>query len=102
MKEQQKQKLSRFANGYRITWLVPVEAVAYGSIITLGLKYGFGLAIPLVLVPFFVVLKKVASMEQKPAKTRVAKQKKTGSRPAFEQITIPSEIRTKKPTFQSV
>jgi len=36
------------------------------------------------------------------AKTKVTKQEKISPRPAFEQISIPNRIRTKKPTFQSV
>lgn len=53
--------------GFRIAWLVPIEVITYGAILTLGIKYGLIVALPLVLVPFFAVLAGVAG-----AKPRVS------------------------------
>jgi hypothetical protein len=46
-------------------------------------------------------LESFAVIEYKHKKTRVAKRRFAGSRPSFEQIKIPTRIRTKKPAFQS-
>lgn len=45
-------------------------------------------------------LESYAVIEYKHKKTRVAKRRFAGSRPSFEQIKIPTRIRTKKPAFQ--
>lgn len=53
------------SGGFRTVWLVFIETIAYGSMLTIGLKYSFLVAVPLVLVPFFVVLKKITDNEPK-------------------------------------
>lgn len=53
------------SGGFRIAWLIPLEALAYGSVLTIGMKYGFWITVPLVFLPFFVILKKIADRELK-------------------------------------
>ena len=120
--------------GYHVAWLIPLEGLFAFSMLTVGLKFGFGAAFLVVLPIFGYAIKKIADnepkvtydveswskaldiaiqnnqdiptlesyavIEHKQQKTRVAKRKFAGSRPTFEQIRMPSGIRTKKPTFQ--
>ena len=43
-------------DGYRIGWLIPVEALCYGSLLGFGLKFGFLLVTPVVFTLFFAAL----------------------------------------------
>ena len=43
-------------DGYRIGWLMPVEALCYGSLLGFGLKFGFLLVTPVVFTLFFAAL----------------------------------------------
>ena len=43
-------------DGYRIGWLIPVEALCYGSLLCFGLKFGFLLVTPVVFTLFFAAL----------------------------------------------
>ena len=43
-------------DGYRIGWLIPVEALCYGSLLGFGLKFGFLLVTPIVFTLFFAAL----------------------------------------------
>lgn len=117
-----------------MAWLIPLEGLFAFSMLTVGLKFGLGVAFLVVLPIFGYVIKKIADnepkvtydieswskamelaiennqeipslesytvIEYKQKKTRVAKRSFRGSRPSFEQIKIPTRIRTKKPAFQ--
>lgn len=122
------------SGGYHVAWLIPLEGLFAFSMLTVGLKFGLGVAFLVVLPIFGYVIKRIANnepevtydieswskamelaiesnqeipslesyahIEYKQKKTRVAKRSFRGSRPSFEQIKIPTRIRTKKPAFQ--
>ena len=50
-------KLSIGSGGFQIAMLVPAEAVIYGSLLTIGLKYGFYIAIPLIGITAYLLYK---------------------------------------------
>lgn len=122
------------SGGFHVAWLIPLEGLFAFSMLSVGLKFGFGAAFLVVLPIFGYVIKKIADnepkvtydieswtkamelaiqnnqevpslesyavIEYKQKKIRVAKHSFGGSRPSFEQIRIPTRIRTKKPAFQ--
>ena len=48
--------MTKKQDGYRIGWLIPVEALCYGSLLGFGLKFGFLLVTPIVFTLFFAAL----------------------------------------------
>ncbi len=48
------------SGGFHAAWLVLVELVASGLVVTMGLRYNFVVAVVAVCVPVYVALKKVA------------------------------------------
>ena len=122
------------SGGFHVARLIPLEGLFAFSMLSVGLKFGFGAAFLVVLPIFGYVIKKIADnelkvtydieswskamelaiesnqeipslesyavIEYKQKKTRVAKHSFRGSIPSFEQIKIPTRIRTKKPAFQ--
>ena len=58
------QQFSNDPGGYRVAWLILIEAVTFNSMMLVGLRYSFW-AGSLLFVPFFYILSKVISKEPK-------------------------------------